>query len=109
MVTQKFESCGKNELCNCAVYIRVNDASPRYVFIDHCYAKPEINNKFKYFDESLVNELKTDSLPLLECNYTMQNDNNDTEWAQIPLTNNFFKCAKLVTSSSCQDNYVVYF
>ena len=93
-------------MCNCAVYIRIGDKDPRYVFIDHCNASPNANHKFQYFDRSLSNELKSDDLPLLDCNYTINNDNSDSEWKAVKKTNSYFQCAR-INSSTCEESYVL--
>ena len=110
-MTGKYEACRGNDiekrLCNCAVYIRVNDNNPSYAFIDHCGgASTSINNRFRYFNNSLKNDLKKkDVLPYLDCENEIENENDLDEWKKIPLRFNF-KCAKL-KSSPCAENYMV--
>ena len=110
-VTGEYESCGDNsdesKLCQCAVYVRLNDSNPSYAFIDHCGASKIINNRFRYFDNSLKDDLrKNDNLPLLACDSSLINENDESEWSKIPLEKSYFKCAKLI-NSPCNENYVV--
>ncbi len=91
------------------MYIRIHNTDPRYVFIDHCSgASKSINNRFRYFDKSLMSNLrKNDDLPFLACgNTSLPNESNQNEWNQIALERNYFKCAKL-SASPCNENYVV--
>ena len=95
-------------MCNCGVYVRINNNDPRFVFIDHCDASPSINKQFSYFDKTFTSNLRTADLPLLDCNYTITNDNSVAEWSAIPVSRNYFQCARLNTSVSfCEESYVL--
>ena len=87
--------------------MRLNDSNPSYAFIGNCGASKIINNRFRYFDNSLKDDLrKNDNLPLLACESSLINENDESEWNKIPLEKSYFKCGKLI-NSPCNENYVV--
>jgi hypothetical protein len=93
-VTSKVEKCKEGDnLCVCAVYIRINDALPRYAFIDHCYEDNSIKKELQYFDDSYINKIKSGKLPNINCNNYINDDTNDREWENIPFSFGNFKCA----------------
>ena len=96
-VSVKYSKCHSNKKCICAIYLRVDDSFPRYVFSDFCYGSSNTSLDFKYFDNDLINKdvLMRGNFPLLDCNKTINNENNETQWKQINFYQNYFKCAQL--------------
>ena len=45
-------------------------------------------------------------MPLLDCDHIITNDTNEVEWNAIPITNEYFQCARL-GSATCQEAYVL--
>ena len=86
-------------MCACGLYIRVNDTAPKYTFIDHCHANASVNTQLKYFDANEKPALKTGDFPLIDCDSIIYNENDEDEWAKIPVFKDNFKCARLNLSS----------
>ena len=106
-MTGKFEKCGKTELCTCGLYLRVNDTSPSYAFIDKCSRDPFNNDKFKYYDDSLnMESLLNDDHPLISCDSYVDYI-NEIDWENIALDRIFFKCVQLKSKSNKINTYVV--
>lgn len=102
VVTSKYKRCKNrtDNLCNCAVYMRIDDKNPKYAFIDFCYSNPNTAKELKYFDNDLIQKgvLNTGDFPLLNCNKTISNEWNEKEWLNVSLYQRYFQCAKLITS-----------
>ena len=106
-MTSKFEKCGKTELCTCGLYLRVNDTSPSYAFIDKCSRDPFNNDKFKYYDDSLnMESLLNDDYPLISCDSYVENM-NEIDWDNVASDRNFFKCVQLKSKANKINTYVV--
>ncbi len=107
-MTSKFEKCANNEeLCTCGIYVRVNNTSPAYAFIDKCSRDPLHNNKFKYYDESLQMMTSNDH-PLISCDSSVDSINK-IDWSNLETNRKFFKCVRLKSEPNKPNTYLVRF
>ena len=88
----------KPSYCTCGVYIRVNNVaekSSHFAFVDIC----QINSfdidkdlKFRYYNTSTH---QSQTYVDLNCTIEILNEDSDSEWSKVPVSQNYFKCAKL--------------
>lgn len=109
LITAKHDYCNKmnsNKMCACALYIRIDDSDPHYIFLDHCNGNPKAHaNGLNYFDNSRVKAVSKGDIKKVDCSRTIYNDNDEKEWNKIPIFEKYFQCARL-NSSPCE-TYVV--
>ena len=88
----------KPTYCVCGLYIRVNSASDmsHLAYLDLCEQTSfdiQTELKFKYYN-SITHE--TPALySQMNCDHQIQNEDNEAEWAKVPLDHTHFKCARL--------------
>ena len=105
LVMSKFRPCfhsEKSHYCTCSLYIRVNNADPHFAFIDICNEDDDAieNLKFRFFKDPSIKDY-----PPLNCNKKINDPDNENEWKNIPISFNYFKCAKL--ESECNKYMVI--
>lgn len=112
----KYQKCDKSldsngtKLCPCALTLRATDATySRYMFVDFCMSNPDLNKKFKYFDESVKYEsnLNDGNFPEIDCENTIQDENDLGNWG-VNKSFNYFKCARIKSNNNCK-SYLVRF
>jgi len=94
----------KIKYCACSLYVRVNNTDPHFAFIDFCQGVDGSMEdlKFKHFKHP-----RDKVYPKLNCGAVVRDPNNDNEWKDVPVSFNYFKCAKL--TSACNDYAVTLF
>lgn len=90
-----------------------DDVFPRYAFIDGCEANQELNKEFKYYDTDMKDALKIGVFPSLNCdNQQIDNEDDESQWNDLPTVNRYFKCARLInkdrTERMCKTYAVIF-
>jgi hypothetical protein len=98
-------------MCTCALFLEASSAvNSHYAFVDVCGASQEVNQQFRYFEKQKTpNALVSGDFPSLNCSaHVVANEIDETEWTAVPFSPfGIFKCARLRTSSSTCETFLV--
>lgn len=103
------DASDRQKMCSCALFVEasLNAFTKSYAFVDVCGANQEVNKQFRYFTtQNTQSLLESGDFPLINCNTLLVAENDESEWARVPVSFGVFKCARLRTSTPC-DTYIV--